>query len=207
MIIAVDGPAASGKGTLARRIAAHFEYAYLDTGKIYRAVGQSVLNLGEDPENLEAALRAARELDPSELGNPDLERDSAAIAASKVATLKPVRAVLLDFQKSFAVSPPGGAKGAVLDGRDIGTVVCPDANVKLFVTADVEERARRRHKELLDKGEPSIYPRVLEALKDRDARDSSRSAAPLKAAADAILIDTTLMDPDEAFAKALGYIQ
>ena len=207
MIIAVDGPAASGKGTLARRIAAHFEYAYLDTGKIYRAVGQSVLNLGEDPENLEAALRAARELDPSELGNPDLERDSAAIAASKVATLKPVRAVLLDFQKSFAVSPPGGAKGAVLDGRDIGTVVCPDANVKLFVTAEVEERARRRHKELLDKGEPSIYPRVLEALKDRDARDSSRSAAPLKAAADAILIDTTLMDPDEAFAKALGYIQ
>ena len=207
MIIAVDGPAASGKGTLARRIAAHFEYAYLDTGKIYRAVGQSVLNLGEDPENLEAALRAARELDPSELGNPDLERDSAAIAASKVATLKPVRAVLLDFQKSFAVSPPGGAKGAVLDGRDIGTVVCPDANVKLFVTADVEERARRRHKELLDKGEPNIYSRVLEALKDRDARDSSRSAAPLKAAADAILIDTTLMDPDEAFAKALGYIQ
>ena len=207
MIIAVDGPAASGKGTLARRIAAHFEYAYLDTGKIYRAVGQSVLNSGEDPENLEAALRAARELDPSELGNPDLERDSAAIAASKVATLKPVRAVLLDFQKSFAVSPPGGAKGAVLDGRDIGTVVCPDANVKLFVTADVEERARRRHKELLDKGEPSIYSRVLEALKDRDARDSSRSAAPLKAAADAILIDTTLMDPDEAFAKALGYIQ
>lgn len=207
MIIAVDGPAASGKGTLARRIAAHFEYAYLDTGKIYRAVGLSVLNSGEDPEDLEAALRAARELDPTALDNPDLANDSAAIAASKVAALEPVRAILLDFQKSFAISPPGRAKGAVLDGRDIGTVVCPDANVKLFVTADVEERARRRHKELLDKGEPSIYPRVLEALKDRDARDSNRSAAPLKAASDAILIDTTSMDPDEAFAKALGYIQ
>lgn len=207
MIIAVDGPAASGKGTLARRIAVHFKYAYLDTGKIYRAVGQSLLNSGEDPENLEAALRAARELDPTALDSPDLANDSAAIAASKVAALEPVRAILLDFQKSFATSPPNGAKGAVLDGRDIGTVVCPDANVKLFVTADVEERARRRHKELLDKGEPSIYPRVLEALKDRDARDSNRSAAPLKAAADAILIDTTSMDPDEAFAKALGYIQ
>lgn len=207
MIIAVDGPAASGKGTLARRIAAHLELAYLDTGKIYRAVGLSVLNSGGDPENLEAAVRAARDLDPTELDNPDLANDTAAIAASKVAALEPVRAILLDFQKSFAISPPGAVKGAVLDGRDIGTVVCPDANVKLFVTADVEERARRRHKELLDKGEPSIYPRVLEALKDRDARDSNRSAAPLKAAADAILIDTTSMDPDEAFAKALGYIQ
>ncbi|NKB55777.1 MAG: (d)CMP kinase [Alphaproteobacteria bacterium] len=207
MIIAVDGPAASGKGTLARRIAVHFQYAYLDTGKIYRAVGYRVLTDGGDPQDVDAALQAAQALDPSTLDSPELTGDVAAVAASKVAALEPVRAALLDFQKRFAASPPKGAKGAVLDGRDIGTVVCPDADVKLFVTADVEERARRRHKELLDKGEPSIYPRVLQALKDRDARDSSRSAAPLKAAADAIVIDTTAMDPDEAFATALDFIQ
>ncbi len=207
MIVAVDGPAASGKGTLARRIAAHFQYAYLDTGKIYRAVGQSVLTAGRDPENLEAALQAARALDVKDLANPELSSDTAAVAASKVAALEPVRAALLGFQKEFAASPPEGMAGAVLDGRDIGTVICPDAHVKLFVTADVEERARRRHKELLDNGEASIYSRVLQALKDRDARDSNRSAAPLKAASDAIVIDTTAMNPDEAFATALGFIQ
>jgi cytidylate kinase len=207
MIIAVDGPAASGKGTLARRIAAHFDYAYLDTGKIYRAVGFGVLAATRDPEDLEAALEVARALDAGDLTNPELAGDTAAAAASKVAALEPVRAVLLGFQKDFAAAPPGGVSGAVLDGRDIGTVVCPDADVKLFVTADVEERARRRHKELLDNGEASIYSRVLQALKDRDARDSNRSVAPLKAAPDAIAIDTTAMDPDEAFATALGCIQ
>ncbi len=207
MIIAVDGPAASGKGTLARRIASHLHYAYLDTGKIYRAVGHAVLGAGGDPEDLDAALAAARALNAADLANSELASDIAAVAASKVAALEPVRAVLLGFQKDFAASPPCGLGGAVLDGRDIGTVVCPDAEVKLFVTADVEVRARRRHKELLDKGEASIYPRVLKALKDRDARDSNRSAAPLIAAADAIVVDTTAMDPDEAFASAFGYIQ
>jgi cytidylate kinase len=207
VIVAVDGPAASGKGTLARRLAAHFRFAYLDTGKIYRAVGHRVLASKGNPEDLGAALDAARALEPSDLDNPDLAGDMAANAASKVAALEPVRAVLLGFQQDFAADPPDGAAGAVLDGRDIGTVVCPDAEMKLFITADVEERARRRHKELLDKGEPSIYPRVLQALKDRDARDSNRSAAPLKAAADAIEIDTTAMDPDEAFATALEFIR
>lgn len=207
MIIAVDGPAASGKGTLARRIAAHFGYAYLDTGKIYRAVGNRVLEAGKDPEDPDAALAAAKALQPGELDNPELTSDRAAVAASKVAAMGPVRAVLLDFQQAFATTPPDGAAGAVLDGRDIGTVVCPDAAVKLFVTAGVEERARRRHKELLDNGEASIYSRVLQALKDRDARDSNRSAAPLVAASDAIEIDTTEMGPDEAFASALDSIR
>ncbi|MDD9903601.1 MAG: (d)CMP kinase [Rhodospirillaceae bacterium] len=207
MIIAVDGPAASGKGTLARRLAAHFGYAYLDTGKIYRAVGYRVLEAGGDPEDPDAALAAARALQPEDLENPELTSDRAAVAASKVAAMEPVRAVLLGFQQGFAADPPDGAPGAVLDGRDIGTVVCPEAPSKLFVTADVEERAKRRHKELLDKGEPSIYSRVLQALKDRDARDSNRSAAPLVAAPDAIVIDTTAMDPDEAFASALDSIR
>ena len=207
MIIAVDGPAASGKGTLARRLAAHFGYAYLDTGKIYRAVGYRVLEAGGDPEDPDAALAAARALQPDDLENPELTSDRAAVAASKVAAMESVRAVLLGFQQGFAADPPDGAPGAVLDGRDIGTVVCPEAPSKLFVTADVEERAKRRHKELLDKGEPSIYSRVLQALKDRDARDSNRSAAPLVAAPDAIVIDTTAMDPDEAFASALDSIR
>ena len=207
MIIAVDGPAASGKGTLARRLAAHFGYAYLDTGKIYRAVGYRVLEAGGDPEDPDAALAAAHALQPDDLENPELTSDRAAVAASKVAAMESVRAVLLGFQQGFAADPPDGAPGAVLDGRDIGTVVCPEAPSKLFVTADVQERAKRRHKELLDKGEPSIYSRVLRALKDRDARDSNRSAAPLVAAPDAIVIDTTAMDPDEAFASALDSIR
>jgi len=207
MIIAVDGPAASGKGTLARRLAAHFGYAYLDTGKIYRAVGYRVLEAGGDPEHPDAALAAARALQPDDLENPELTSDRAAVAASKVAAMESVRAVLLGFQQGFAADPPDGAPGAVLDGRDIGTVVCPEAPSKLFVTANVEERAKRRHKELLDKGEPSIYSRVLQALKDRDARDSNRSAAPLAAAPNAIVIDTTAMDPDEAFASALDSIR
>lgn len=207
MIIAVDGPAASGKGTLARRIATHFEFAYLDTGKIYRAVGYRVLESGVDPDDPDAALAAAQALQVADLDNSELTSDRVAIAASKVAAIEAVRAVLLGFQQTFAATPPGDSAGAVLDGRDIGTVVCPGAAVKLFVTAEVAERARRRQKELLDNGEPSIYSRVLQALKDRDARDSNRSVAPLVAASGAIEIDTTAMDPDEAFAAALASIQ
>lgn len=203
MIVAVDGPAASGKGTLARRLAAELGLAYLDTGKIYRAVGYRVLTAGGDPADPESALAAARVLDASELSDPALAGDDAADAASKVAVMPAVRDALMAFQRDFAARPPG----AVLDGRDIGTVVCPDADVKLFVTADVETRAERRHKELLDRGEASIYARVLQALADRDSRDRSRSTAPMKAADDAVIVDTTTMDADEAFNTAINIVR
>ena len=203
MIIAVDGPAASGKGTLARRLAAELGLAYLDTGKLYRAVGFHVLTEGGDPADAETALAAAKKLNELDLSNPRLAGDDAANAASKVAAIEPVRAALRTFQTEFAAAP----QGAVLDGRDIGTSVCPHADVKLFVTADVETRADRRHKELLDRGETSIYSRVLEALADRDARDRGRSVAPMKAADDAIIIDTTTMDAEEAFNTAISIIR
>ncbi len=203
MIIAVDGPAASGKGTLARRLAAELGLAYLDTGKIYRAVGFRVLADGGDPADPGTALAAARALDASTLSDPALAGDDAAEAASKVAAIPAVRDALMAFQRDFAARPPG----AVLDGRDIGTVVCPDADVKLFVTADVETRAERRHKELLDRGEASIYARVLQALADRDSRDRNRSTAPMKAAEDAIIVDTTTMDADEAFNTAINIVR
>lgn len=203
MIIAVDGPAASGKGTLARRLAAELGFTYLDTGKIYRAVGYRVLKENKDPADPEAALAAAQALSEADLSDPALTGDDAAEAASKVAAIVAVRDALRTFQQDFAKTPPG----AVLDGRDIGTVICPDADVKLFVIADVEVRAQRRHKELLDRGEPSIYARVLQALVDRDARDRDRSASPMKAAPDAVTIDTTSMDADEAFKMAIGVIR
>lgn len=203
MIIAIDGPAASGKGTLARRLADHFDFAYLDTGKLYRAVGLGVLRLGGDPEDEDTATDVARSLQATQLDDEELKSDAAASAASKVAAIEPVRAALLDFQKSLAANPPAGKKGAILDGRDIGTVVCPDADVKLFVTASVEVRAERRHKELLQRGETSIYERVLEDLKERDARDSARAVAPLKPAEDATVVDTSAMDADQAFEAAL----
>lgn len=207
MIIALDGPAASGKGTLAKRLAAHFGFAHLDTGKLYRAVGLAVLQAGEDPEDAVAAERAATALAPSDLDNPALSGDDAAVAASKVAAIPAVRAALLDFQRRFAESPPGGAAGAVIDGRDIGTVVCPDAPAKLFVTAGLEIRAERRHKELLGRGETSIYARVLQDLTERDERDSNRAVSPLLAANDAIVLDTSTLDPDAAFAAALAYVE
>ncbi len=207
MIVAVDGPAASGKGTLARRIAAHLGYAHLDTGKLYRAVGHAVLAAGRDPEDAAAATRAAKSLTPEDLADPALLGDAAAAAASRVAAIPGVRAALLRFQRDFAEHPPGGAPGAVLDGRDIGTVVCPGAEIKLFVTADLAVRAERRHKELIGRGEASIYARVLQDLKERDARDSNRAVAPLRAARDAKILDTSGLDPDAAFAAALAYIE
>ena len=207
MIIAIDGPAASGKGTLAKRLAQHFGFAHLDTGKLYRAVGLAVLQAGEDPEDTVAAERAANALAPSDLDNPALSGDDAAVAASKVAAIPAVRDALLAFQRRFAESPPDGAAGAVIDGRDIGTVVCPDASAKLFVTAGVEIRAERRHKELLGRGETIIYARVLQDLTERDERDSNRAVSPLKAANDAIVLDTSTLDPDAAFAAALAYVE
>jgi len=207
VIVAVDGPAASGKGTLARRIAAHLGYAHLDTGRLYRAVGLAVLRAGHDPSDADVAEAAARTLDPRALDDPDLAGDEAAQAASKVAAIPGVRAALMDFQREFAHNPPDGARGAVLDGRDIGTVVCPDADVKFFVTATDRVRAERRHKELLNRGEASIYARVLQDLQARDERDSSRNVAPLRPAEDAIVLDTSRMDADAAFATALRRIE
>ena len=207
MIIAVDGPAASGKGTLARRIAAHLGFAHLDTGRLYRAVGMAVVRAGRDPADASAAEAAARALDPAALNDSDLAGDEAAQAASKVAAIPGVRAALLEFQREFARNPPAGNAGAVLDGRDIGTVVCPEADIKFFVTASARIRAERRHKELLDRGEVSIYARVLQEMRERDARDSARDVAPLKPAEDAIVLDTSRMDADAAFATAVEHIE
>ena len=207
MIIAVDGPAASGKGTLARRIAAHLGFAHLDPGRLYRAVGMAVVRAGRDPADASAAEAAARALDPAALNDSDLAGDEAAQAASKVAAIPGVRAALLEFQREFARNPPAGNAGAVLDGRDIGTVVCPEADIKFFVTASARIRAERRHKELLDRGEVSIYARVLQEMRERDARDSARDVAPLKPAEDAIVLDTSRMDADAAFATAVEHIE
>lgn len=200
LIIAIDGPAAAGKGTLARRIAAHLNLAYLDTGLIYRAVGMKAQREGLDPET------AAQILTPEDLKAPDLRTEEGGQAASKVAGIPQVRSELLEFQRRFAAHPPPPAVGAVLDGRDIGTVVCPNAEIKLFITASDEARAQRRHKELLERGESSIYARVLEEMRERDERDRNRSIAPLVPAPDAVVLDTTQLDADAAFAAALRII-
>jgi len=200
LIITVDGPAAAGKGELSRRLASHFNYARLDTGQIYRAVGRRVLRDGVDP------VAAAKSLDPADLDDPELRSEAVGREASKVAAIPEVRAALLDFQRDFARRPPGGKGGAVLDGRDCGTVVCPDAPVKLFITASVEVRVARRLKELQDKGVETIRSAVLQDMQERDARDSSRSVAPLTPAKDALVLDTSDMDADAVFAAALDYI-
>jgi cytidylate kinase len=211
MIVAVDGPGASGKGTLARRLAAALDLAHLDTGLLYRAVGAAVLAAGGDPSDPAAAVAAARNLDIPALDPAPLRTEAAGRAASVVAVIPEVRAVLLDHQRRFAAAPPGGAKGraagAVLDGRDIGTVVCPQAEVKIFVTASPEARAERRHKELLERGEASIYARVLADMHARDRRDSERAASPLKPAADAEILDTSALSVDEAFQAALEIVE
>ncbi|MGB0671461.1 MAG: (d)CMP kinase [Rhodospirillales bacterium] len=204
--IAIDGPAAAGKGTLAKRLAAHLGYALLDTGLLYRAVGHRVLAAGADPADADAATREALALKASDLEGDHLRLDETAQAASKVAVVPAVREALLAFQRTFAADPPAGAPGAILDGRDIGTVVCPDAQAKLFVTASVEVRAARRVKELRERGQEVIEARVLQDLKDRDTRDRERATAPLKAADDALNLDTSGLDPDQAFEKALAFI-
>jgi len=214
--IAIDGPAASGKGTLARRIAAELGYAWLDTGLIYRAAGMIAVDAGQNPADPVAAAEAARTLahriaghGPSALDDPRLRGDQAADAASKLSVVPAARAALLELQRAFARNPSSHgrpAAGAVLDGRDIGTVICPDADVKLYVIAAVEERARRRVKELQGRGQIAIYDAVLEDLKQRDARDSQRAVAPLKPADDAFLLDTSALDADQALAAALSII-
>jgi CMP/dCMP kinase len=202
MIIAIDGPAASGKGTLAQRIAEHFGFVWLDTGLLYRAVARDVRAAGADLEDAAAGARTAAALDAATLGDPDLRTTAVGEAASVVAKHAPVRAALLDFQRNFARTPPG----AVLDGRDIGTVICPDADVKIFVTAAVEVRAQRRFEEQARRGEKATFEEVLEIIRQRDTRDATRSAAPLQQAPDAVLLDTTDMDIEAAFQAALDII-
>ena len=206
MIIAIDGPAAAGKGTLARRLADHFDLALLDTGLLYRAVGMNLVRAGADPDDAAKAAEAARNLKPEDLEAGDLRDDAAADAASRVSAVPDVRAALLDFQRSFAAEPPGGTRGAVLDGRDIGTMVCPDAESKLFVTASPEVRAERRYLELRERGLDAIHGRVLADMKERDARDSERTVSPLEPAKDAFLLDTSDLDADQVFAAALDFI-
>ena len=202
MIIAIDGPAASGKGTLARLIATHFGLPHLDTGLLYRAVARDVRRRGGSLEDAELAAAAARELDPASVDDPSLRGPGLAEAASLVAKFPEVRAALLGVQRAFAAR----RAGAVLDGRDIGTVVCPQAAVKLYVTAAPEVRARRRHLELVGRGEAVEFAHVLADIRRRDERDAGRNSAPMRPACDAILLDTSNLDIEAAFEMAVGVI-
>ncbi len=199
MIVAIDGPAASGKGTLAKRIAAEYGLPHLDTGLLYRATALAVLDAGEAIEDAEAALRAATGLDPAALDEGRLRGKEMGEAASVVAAVPAVRAALLAAQRDFARQPAG----AVLDGRDIGTVICPEADIKIFVTATTEARAERRWRELEGRGERIDRDAVLADIRRRDARDSGRASAPLKPAEEAHVLDTTALDIEGAFAAAL----
>ncbi len=202
LIIALDGPAASGKGTLAMLIADAYDLAYLDTGSLYRGVAWLMLSAGEDPADEAAAERTARTFSVDKLKNADIRTREVGAAASVVAAQPGVRQALLEFQRNFANRPPGGARGAVLDGRDIGTVVCPEATVKFFVVASPLIRAHRRWLELLPSKPALTEAEVLADLKERDARDAARSDAPMAMAPDAELLDTTALTIDAAFAAA-----
>jgi cytidylate kinase len=203
LVIAVDGPAASGKSTLAKRLAAHFALRFLDTGLLYRAVARAMLDRGLDPGDAAAAVRVAQELAPEDVEPGRLRGEGVGQNASKVAAVPAVRAALLPFQRRFAATAPG----AVLAGRDVGTVVCPDATFKLFVTAGDEERARRRFEELQRRGERPIYAAVLDELRERDRRDADREVAPMRVAPGAWVLDTTSLDADAAFEMARRRIE
>ena len=202
MIIAIDGPAASGKGTLGKRLAEHFGLAHLDTGLLYRATAYRLLQQGSALDDVVRASAAARGLSPDGFDGERLRGRDIGEAASIVAANPEVRAALLDMQRNFARRPPG----AVLDGRDIGTIICPEAECKIFVTATPETRAARRTRELAQRGEPAAYETVLADIKARDERDSHRAAAPLVAAPDAIELDTTDLDVEAAFQRALAIV-
>lgn len=202
MLIAIDGPAASGKGTLARRLAAHFRLPHLDTGLLYRAVGAQCLSRGLLADET-ASAEIARALDTTTLDPETLRTAEIGEAASVVAARPAVRAALLELQRRFAAQ----AGGAVLDGRDIGTVICPSADAKLFVTATPEVRAQRRFRELEGRGEATSFEAVLEDIRKRDARDSGRSSAPLVQAEDAVMLDTTALGIEDAFAAALAQVK
>lgn len=210
-VIAIDGPAAAGKGTLARGLGQHFGYAYLDTGSLYRAVALMVLAGGGNASDPVAAIEAAAGLDPLILDNPQLRTEAVGKAASEVAAIVEVRAKLMEFQRKFAKSPPDGADGiapgAVIDGRDIGTVICPDADVKIYVTASDQARARRRLLELESRGERAEFGAVLVDLQKRDARDRARAISPLRPAEDAHLLDTTDLDIEGALRAALDIVE
>ncbi|UTD26948.1 (d)CMP kinase [Bradyrhizobium sp. WD16] len=203
MIIAIDGPAASGKGTLARRLAAHYRFHHLDTGVIYRAVARALLEAGADLNDEDRAAAAAEDLDPAAFDDPALKSQRVGDAASVVSALPRVRAALLQFQRRFAAQPPG----AVLDGRDIGTVICPEADVKIFVVADAEVRARRRTLEALERGEAANEAEVLADILRRDARDSDRATAPLKRAEDAHLLDNSHLDIEGGVRAAIAIVE
>ncbi len=203
LVIAIDGPAASGKGTLARRLAEHYGLPHLDTGLLYRAVACALIDEGLPLDDVVAAGAAARGLSLTEFDPERLRSREMGEGSSVVAAIPSVRAALIDMQRRFAAR----AEGAVLDGRDIGTVICPDATAKIFVTASPETRAQRRALELAGRGEPVNYALILEDVRTRDARDSQRALAPLKAADDAITLDTSMLDRDEAFAAALAIVE
>lgn len=203
MIIAIDGPAASGKGTLGKRLAHHYGYRHLDTGVIYRAVAQALLQAGADLTDETRAVAVAMELDPEKFGNPVLKTQKVGDAASVVSAIPKVREVLINFQRQFAADPPG----AVLDGRDIGTVICPDADVKIFVVADPHVRARRRTLEARARGEQADEAAVLADILKRDERDRNRAAAPLKAAPDAYLLDNSQLDIESGVRAAIDIVE
>jgi CMP/dCMP kinase len=203
MIIAIDGPAASGKGTLGKRLAAHFGLRHLDTGLLYRAVAKALLDAGHSPRHQARAVAAADALDPARFDEEALKKPAIGDAASLVSAIPEVRAALLTLQRNFAKAPPG----AVLDGRDIGTVICPNAEVKIFVTATPAVRARRRLLEFQARGEPANEADVLADILRRDERDTSRATAPLRQAADAHLLDTTHLDIDAAVRAAVAIVE
>jgi cytidylate kinase len=203
VIIAIDGPAASGKGTLGKKLAAHYGLRHLDTGLLYRAVAQAVLDAGCALDDVAAAVAAAKALDPARFNEAALKGPKVGEAASVVSAIPAVREALLAFQRDFAASPPG----AVLDGRDIGTVICPDADVKIFVTASPEVRAGRRAREYAASGQPADEAAVLADIRSRDERDQNRAAAPLRQAPDAHLLDTTDMDISTVIRAAIDIVE
>ena len=203
MIIAIDGPAASGKGTLGKRLARYYGYRHLDTGVIYRAVAKAMIDAGADLTDEARAVKAALSLDPEKFGDPVLKTQVIGDAASQVSSIAGVRAALVDFQRQFDSGPPG----AVLDGRDIGTVICPHADVKIFVVADPRVRARRRTLEAQSRGEPADEALVLADILKRDERDRNRAAAPLKAADDAVLLDNSLLDIESGVRAAIDIVE
>ncbi len=203
MIIAIDGPAASGKGTLGKRLAAHFGLRHLDTGLLYRAVAKALADAGHPVDDRARAVAAARALDPEKFDEAVLKAHAVGEAASIVSAIPEVRAALIDYQRAFTASPPG----AVLDGRDIGTVIAPDADVKIFVTATPEERARRRTRELNAQGIAADEAEILADIRRRDERDRSRAVAPLARAPDAHLLDTTHLDIDAAVRAAIDIVK
>lgn len=207
IVIAVDGTAASGKGTLAKKLAAHFGFAHLDSGALYRLTALSVLDKGGDPASEADALKGAQTIDFNRAGDPAIRTDIVGKAASQVAAIPAVRAALLDFQQNFLARPPGGSPGAVMDGRDIGTVICPTATAKLYVDAAPQTRARRRWSELKTMGIRRAEQDVLNEINARDAADKSRPVSPLKPAPDAGLLDTTDLGIDAAFAAALALVE